>query len=83
MRALPVCGGSPMSQQIRRMKTGVHVVVGTPGRIMDHLRRGYADPSLVPLDEMLRRIAIPTDRTAHEGRSWPPPDVLDTGDPPL
>src|SRR5688500_1290967 len=40
MRALPVYGGSPMSQQIRRLKAGVHVVVGTPGRIMDHLRRG-------------------------------------------
>jgi ATP-dependent RNA helicase DeaD len=40
VRALPVYGGSPMSQQIRRLKAGVHVVVGTPGRIMDHLRRG-------------------------------------------
>ena len=40
VRALPVYGGSPMSQQIHRLKTGVHVVVGTPGRIMDHLRRG-------------------------------------------
>ena len=40
VRALPVYGGSPMSQQIRRLKGGVHVVVGTPGRIMDHLRRG-------------------------------------------
>ena len=40
VRALPVYGGSPMFQQIRRLKAGVHVVVGTPGRIMDHLRRG-------------------------------------------
>jgi ATP-dependent RNA helicase DeaD len=40
VRALPVYGGSAMSQQIRRLKAGVHVVVGTPGRIMDHLRRG-------------------------------------------
>src|SRR5687767_9157089 len=40
VRALPVYGGSPMAQQIRRLKAGVHVVVGTPGRIMDHLRRG-------------------------------------------
>jgi ATP-dependent RNA helicase DeaD len=39
VRALPVYGGSPMSQQIRRLRAGVHVVVGTPGRIMDHLRR--------------------------------------------
>jgi ATP-dependent RNA helicase DeaD len=28
-----------MQQQIRRLHAGVHVVVGTPGRIMDHLRR--------------------------------------------
>jgi ATP-dependent RNA helicase DeaD len=60
VRALPVYGGSPMSQQIRRLKQGVHVVVGTPGRIMDHLRRGtLAFDSLQTVvldeaDEMLR-----------------------------
>jgi ATP-dependent RNA helicase DeaD len=60
VRALPVYGGSPMSQQIRRLEHGVHVVVGTPGRIMDHLRRGSLRFSalrtvvLDEADEMLR-----------------------------
>jgi ATP-dependent RNA helicase DeaD len=36
---LPIYGGQAMSQQLRLLKRGVHVVVGTPGRVMDHLRR--------------------------------------------
>ncbi len=36
---LPIYGGQSMSLQLRHLKRGVHVVVGTPGRIMDHLRR--------------------------------------------
>ncbi len=36
---LPVYGGQSMSTQLRQLKRGVHIVVGTPGRIMDHLRR--------------------------------------------
>jgi ATP-dependent RNA helicase DeaD len=35
-----VYGGQSMQQQIRRLTDGVHVVVGTPGRVMDHVRRG-------------------------------------------
>ncbi len=60
VRVLPVYGGQPMSQQIRRLTAGVHVVVGTPGRIMDHLRRGtltfeaLATVVLDEADEMLR-----------------------------
>jgi ATP-dependent RNA helicase DeaD len=37
---LPVYGGHSLEDQTRRLQRGVHVVVGTPGRIMDHLRRG-------------------------------------------
>jgi len=37
---LPVYGGQGMSTQLRQLKRGVHAVVGTPGRILDHLRRG-------------------------------------------
>ncbi len=36
---LPVYGGQGMDTQLRQLKRGVHVVVGTPGRILDHLRR--------------------------------------------
>jgi ATP-dependent RNA helicase DeaD len=54
LRVLPVYGGQPMHQQVRRLKHGVHVVVGTPGRVLDHLRRGslvFTDLKTVVLDE--------------------------------
>ena len=37
---LPVYGGQDYSGQMRALRRGVHVVVGTPGRVMDHMRRG-------------------------------------------
>ena len=51
---LPVYGGQPIDRQQQRLQRGVHVVVGTPGRIMDHLRRGTLrldQVSMVALDE--------------------------------
>ncbi|MDX9708589.1 MAG: DEAD/DEAH box helicase [Trichloromonas sp.] len=39
-QVLPVYGGQNMSQQLRQLSRGVQAVVGTPGRIQDHLRRG-------------------------------------------
>jgi ATP-dependent RNA helicase DeaD len=57
---LPVYGGQDYSGQIRQLKRGVHVVVGTPGRVMDHMRKGTlrldALQALVldEADEMLR-----------------------------
>jgi ATP-dependent RNA helicase DeaD len=37
---LPVYGGSPMGRQIEQLRAGAQVVCGTPGRILDHIRRG-------------------------------------------
>lgn len=37
---LPIYGGQEYGGQLRALKRGVHVVVGTPGRVMDHLRKG-------------------------------------------
>lgn len=36
---LPVFGGSDIERQIRALRSGVHIVIGTPGRVLDHLRR--------------------------------------------
>jgi ATP-dependent RNA helicase DeaD len=36
---LPVYGGQPIDRQLRALRHGVQVIVGTPGRILDHLRR--------------------------------------------
>ncbi len=37
---LPVYGGAPIVPQLKRLERGAHVVVGTPGRLIDHLDRG-------------------------------------------
>jgi ATP-dependent RNA helicase DeaD len=37
---LPIYGGQSYEPQLARLKRGVHVVVGTPGRVMDHMKRG-------------------------------------------
>ena len=39
IKILPIYGGQDISKQIRSLKAGVQVIVGTPGRVMDHLRR--------------------------------------------
>lgn len=40
IRTLPIYGGQSMGRQIRSLQQGVQVVIGTPGRLLDHLRRG-------------------------------------------
>ena len=39
IRILPVYGGQPIGRQIKALKAGVQIVIGTPGRVMDHLER--------------------------------------------
>ena len=39
LHILPIYGGQSYDIQLRQLKRGVHVVVGTPGRVMDHMRR--------------------------------------------
>ncbi len=57
---LPVYGGQGYETQLRALKRGVHVVVGTPGRVMDHIRKGALKLDglthlvLDEADEMLR-----------------------------
>ncbi len=59
-RVVPIYGGQDYSTQLRQLSRGVHAVVGTPGRIMDHMRKGTLKlgnlQSLVldEADEMLR-----------------------------
>ncbi|MEE3380307.1 MAG: DEAD/DEAH box helicase [Succiniclasticum sp.] len=40
IRAVPVYGGQPIERQIRALKSGVQIVIGTPGRLLDHIHRG-------------------------------------------
>ena len=39
VKALPVYGGQPIDRQIRSLRSGVQIVIGTPGRLLDHIRR--------------------------------------------
>jgi ATP-dependent RNA helicase DeaD len=54
VRCTAVYGGAPMQRQIAEIKAGAQVVIGTPGRVLDHLRRKTIDPGsarLLVLDE--------------------------------
>ncbi|WP_402465329.1 DEAD/DEAH box helicase [Isoptericola aurantiacus] len=54
VKVLPVYGGSPYVPQQRALRDGVHVVVGTPGRVMDHMERSalsLQDVKFLVLDE--------------------------------
>ena len=60
VRVLAIYGGADFREQIHQLKRGVQIVVGTPGRVMDHMRQGTLDLSclralvLDEADEMLR-----------------------------
>lgn len=43
LKVLAVYGGQPIGKQTRVLKKGVHVIVGTPGRVIDHVERGNLD----------------------------------------
>jgi ATP-independent RNA helicase DbpA len=47
IKILSLCGGSPMRPQIASLEHGCHIVVGTPGRLLDHIERNTIDLSKV------------------------------------
>ena len=54
IKVLPVYGGQEIVRQIKSLKAGVQILVGTPGRVMDHMRRKtvkFDNVSMVVLDE--------------------------------
>lgn len=59
VKVLPVYGGQDISRQIKALKGGVQIIIGTPGRLLDHLRRKTIRPDFVHIivldeaDEML------------------------------
>ncbi len=54
-----IYGGVPIDRQVQAIRNGVHMIIGTPGRVLDHLRRGTLDPKNIRIlvldesDEML------------------------------
>ncbi len=61
-RVLPIYGGQGYDGQLRQLKRGVHVIVGTPGRLMDHMRRGT-----VKFDELSSIVLDEADEMLHMG----------------
>ncbi|MCI5867336.1 MAG: DEAD/DEAH box helicase [Methanosphaera sp.] len=59
INVLPVYGGQPIDRQIKALKKGVQIIIGTPGRVMDHISRGTINLSTIKTvildeaDEML------------------------------
>ena len=59
VNVLPIYGGQPIERQIKALRKGVQIIIGTPGRVMDHMRRGTIEMGNVKVlvldeaDEML------------------------------
>jgi len=59
IKVVALCGGTAMRPQMASLEHGAHIVVGTPGRIMDHLERGSLNPealNTLVLDEADRML---------------------------
>ena len=59
IKVCPIYGGEKITRQIRQLEKGVHIVVGTPGRVIDHLNRGtlkLRSVHMVVLDEADRML---------------------------
>ncbi|MDA0148256.1 ATP-dependent RNA helicase DbpA [Vibrio sp. LaRot3] len=61
IKVLTLCGGTPMGPQIGSLEHGAHILVGTPGRILDHLDKGrinLAELNTLVLDEADRMLEM-------------------------
>lgn len=59
LQVLPLAGGTPMLPQTRALEQGVHIIVGTPGRVLDHLSKktlNLSEVSTLVLDEADRML---------------------------
>jgi len=59
VKILTLCGGAPLGPQLNSLEHGAHVIVGTPGRVEEHLRKGslsLADLTTLVLDEADRML---------------------------
>ena len=59
LRSLPIYGGVPMAPQVRKLRSGVEIVVACPGRLLDHIRQGtirLSNLEVLVLDEADRML---------------------------
>ncbi len=69
IKVLTLCGGMPMGPQIGSLEHGAHILVGTPGRILDHMSKGR-----ISLDELNTLVLDEADRMLDMGFE----DAIDT-----
>ncbi|MDO8386312.1 MAG: ATP-dependent RNA helicase DbpA [Polaromonas sp.] len=62
IKVVVLCGGVPLRNQTASLENGAHIVVGTPGRIMDHLARGH-----LTLEAMNTLVLVEADRMLDMG----------------
>ncbi|WP_390903563.1 ATP-dependent RNA helicase DbpA [Vibrio paucivorans] len=62
IKVLTLCGGMPMGPQIGSLEHGAHILVGTPGRILDHMSKGR-----ISLDELNTLVLDEADRMLEMG----------------
>ncbi|MFH4666909.1 ATP-dependent RNA helicase DbpA [Vibrio cidicii] len=62
IKVLTLCGGMPMGPQIGSLEHGAHILVGTPGRILDHMSKGR-----INLDELNTLVLDEADRMLEMG----------------
>lgn len=62
IKVLTLCGGTPMGPQIGSLEHGAHIIVGTPGRIEDHLRKNRLN-----IDELTTLVLDEADRMLEMG----------------
>ena len=85
-RVLAIYGGSSYARQIKRLESGIHIVVGTPGRVIDLIEKGSLDLSEVrylvldEADEMLKMGFIDDVETILKPHARNPPDRAVFGD---
>jgi ATP-independent RNA helicase DbpA len=69
VKVLTLCGGSPIGLQIKSLSQGTHIIVGTPGRVADHLRKNtlkLASIKTLVLDEADRMLDMGFEDTIDE-----------------
>ncbi len=77
VKVTAIYGGAPMQRQIDAIAAGAQVICGTPGRVLDHLRRGTLDPRsirLVVLDESDEMLSMGFERELNAILEYLPPD---------
>ncbi|MGF1724291.1 ATP-dependent RNA helicase DbpA [Photobacterium nomapromontoriensis] len=77
IKVLTLCGGMPFGPQIGSLEHGAHIIVGTPGRVEEHVRKGFLsldDLNMLVLDEADRMLEMGFQDSLDAILDWAPVD---------